>query len=304
MTRPCKLTKPQEAKIRQYVDTQRKLAAGVTAQMIKGRFNLDVSLRTIQRLLHKFGLKSRYRRRSADGGNTDTMARFAWAKKMKNMNWNRVLLWLDAKYFKMPMGEHTPLRSVKVWRKVGEAYKKWAVRGTAGMKAPGVHVLAGFGPGKNKDGRMIFTTTYKKMNGENATAMLTRTIMPALKRHYGKKRSYLVMMDGEPSFRGGQFESALKKYKVKKLDFCPRSGDKAPMENVWSKKTKEVNAKVMASKKWRNGVKDTVANKAEWSRFVQKIVKKSDKPHLRKLIDTMGDRVTSLIKNRGGPIRW
>jgi len=71
------------------------------------------------------GLRS-YRRRVAACANPgDTEERYAWAKAHLNFNWRTISLFMDCKFFRMPL-PHLLVRSQRVWRRAGEALQQWA----------------------------------------------------------------------------------------------------------------------------------------------------------------------------------
>ena len=193
----------------------------------------------------------------------------------------------------------TQLRSIRVWRKAGEALATWAVRSTRALKAPGCHVMAGFGAGK-----LIFASTYKKFNQATAIRILKRSVYPALKRVYPLKRRFIVMMDGDPAFRAHLFLAALKDLKITKFTVPPRSGDLAPMENVWAHVVKDLAKVVMRTRRWAKGAKNNAKNRRDWQKLVLRTVRKRSSATLRKLVAGMPRRVLAVIQNRGGPTRW
>ena len=215
-----------------------------------------------------------------------------------NYNFNKVDAWIDAKFWKMPLPQGCT-RSKRVWLKPGERLMKWAVKNNPAYKAPGAHILAGFG-----NGRMLFVKQYVRMNATTAAKMFKKAIAPALRRAYPNKTRFLVMMDGEPSFRSMLVKQTLADLKIKKFEVPPRSGDTAPMETVWADRTKARDSFVMNSPAWSKGKRNTKANKAQWAKDVTKVIWKAKRTFLTKLVDGMKKRAAALVKNKGGPIRW
>jgi hypothetical protein len=72
----------------------------------------------------------------------DAAVRLQWGRKSRKIKWGTIDLHLDAKFFKLPLiSTAGKLRSLRVWVKNGELLRTWAVKGSKGMKAPGVDLL-------------------------------------------------------------------------------------------------------------------------------------------------------------------
>ena len=270
--------------------------------MIK-KFGLQgkVNVRTVQRCIRKIGFVSKYRKEKPGHNSMDVKDRLKWAKGHRNCRFGKIDLYMDAKFFKMPLTIGCT-RSRRVWVKhgKGEQLRSWAVKGAKAFKAPGAHILAGFS-GK---GRVLFAQSYLKMNKRTAADMFTRIIKPALRREYPNKPKHTVQMDGEPSFNLG---TTLRELGIKKFEIPPRSGDLAIMETKWARDSKILEDKVMKHKTWKKGAKHTKAARASWVKFVRNTVKKNcpkDKAFYQALIKSQAKRVSAVIKNRGGPTRW
>jgi len=167
------------------------------------------------------------------------------------------------------------------------------------MKAPGVHVFAGFNRMK-----VIFARKYKTMNGAVAARILKNTITPALKLANPHRVRFLLQMDGAPEFRTHVFQAAMKACGMSKFGIPPRSGDLAPIETMWAQVVKDLNKIVMKSRRWKNGAKNNKANRAAWAKLVMKTVRKRPAQTLLALSRSMAKRVAAVIANRGGPTRW
>jgi hypothetical protein len=303
MGRPSVLTLLQLSLLRSFVMKHRKDPGGVTAAGCRRALGLGhACIRTIQRAIVKTtGLKSFMRRVKACANPADARSRLAWAKGHVGYPFRKIHMWMDAKFFRMPL-VCTQVRSTRVWRYFREGLHEWAVRASRTLKSPGVHVLAGISLAKG--GRVLFAKVYTKMNSQTAVRMLTSAIHPALKRNFPTRRTFTIQMDGEPAFRSARFEGEMSRRHLRKFRIPPRSGDLAPIENAWGLVIKMLEKIITTTRKWRRGVKNNEHNRRAWSQLVVKTIKKLPAKTITNIIKSMPQRVAEVIDNRGGPTRW
>jgi hypothetical protein len=144
MGRRLALDAAMRAKLRQFVERHRKRPGGVTAEMCVRVLKLPIHPRSAQRYINRFcGVKSKLRVAKTGGSSVqDAAVRLQWGRKSRKIKWGTIDLHLDAKFFKLPLSSTGgKLRSLRVWVKNGELLRTWAVKGSKGMKAPGVDLL-------------------------------------------------------------------------------------------------------------------------------------------------------------------
>ncbi len=138
-----------------------------------------------------------------------------------------------------------------------------------------------------------------------------RSLFPALRRTFPRKRNFSVQQDGDKSLNACTVRSALHSLGVhfwereRGEDPPGDSGDLWPMETVWAWSQRRLIKKIQSSRKWRKGVKKksaTVKQLREWAEFCMRVVKSTKHSSIRALIDGMPKRFDHCIALKGGPI--
>lgn len=257
---------------------------------------LSCSPRCLQRLLKAEGFRYRRRARKCAMVRSDHQSRLEWALAYEEYNFNKVKLFGDAKFFRMPLAVGGGARTASVWVRPGEAHECWAV-GAPRSTAPGAKVFASI---FRKNGAYaVSAESYARMSSETATTLLQHALSRA-----GARAGAVIQLDNDPSFRSAAFRSWLAGRRMSAMPFPARSPDLAIVETLWAQIVRRLERACMRSAVWRRGVSNTAANRDMWRRYVLRICRTHRPAYLRSLVRSLPRRVRRVIVKRGGPTRW
>jgi transposase len=301
--RPRKLNKTDMANIRKLRESLKKQGRDPVSSFILLKLGLNraqrgkrkVSQRSVQRAIGADGDKYLHRKKKGTLTKADMKVRETWGVEAENTDWAEVDLWVDCHKCSMPLPT-TPLRSGMSWRKPSEGNESWAVKGHPKFIAPGSKLFGGFGGGK-----LLFLKSYEKFNKVSCTGIFKKTIIPALRRKYGDRR-YLVMCDGDGTFRSKMFEQYCDEAGIDLIDWPPYSGDLAPMENVWAEGDRRLVLKIGANKTWRSGKKVNKANLKAWDKTVHATFRQIPSSFYDAAVNGMEARVADMVQRKGGRV--
>ena len=224
---------------------------------------------------------------------------------------------MDQLFVPIPL-RHTVPRSKKAWMDVKQRHLPHAVQASSKMKAPGAHVLAGFGARKGV-GKLLFCAPYTKLTGERVKEIYTRSLVPSLKRFYPGVSKFSVQQDGDKSLNATVVRTAMRDRGVtfwqrgggRQLEPPANSGDLWPMETAWADARLRLKKKVWASKRWCKGVRGkpgtqgkhaTQAELRAWVSFVVSTIKAAKPSFLARLAKGMPARIAQCIARKGAAI--
>ena len=223
----------------------------------------------------------------------------------------KIDLWIDQWWQAVPL-EHKLPRSPKLWRLDSDKLKRWAVKPNPKFKGPGCRLLGGFSANGPRPAKMIFATPYTRLNQHTALTMWKKIIMPALKKHYPGRATFLVQQDGDRSLNANAVVNALSEMGVTIAFRGGASGPQAParmcefwpVETVWANRSTAVRKMVQKSKKWSKGFAGTVKKRTlkSWEAAVLGVVRRVGSSFLQALHDGMPKRLKRLLDAKGGPI--
>lgn len=224
----------------------------------------------------------------------------------------KIDLWIDQWFKAIPL-QHTVPKSDQVWRLDKDKLKRWAVKPNPKFKAPGCKLLGGFSKGAGgRPATLIFCTPYKRLNQTSALSLWKRIILPALKKHYPGRQTFLVQQDGDGALNANAVRDALSAVGVTVAFRGGSTGPQAPArfcdfwpcETLWANRRVAVRKMIQKSKKWRKGV-GVSARKLQlkaWENSVLGVVRRAKGTFLQSLHDGMPKRLKQLRDAKGGPI--
>ena len=239
----------------------------ITVAMLKRRCRLKVCTKVLSNALHARGYWFSKLRKKQILTPDDVKARFAWAKKYQNKPcawWLKTIhVHLDNKHFKVATtaGGRKQLAKCRVrgvYRTIGKSLRPGHVQPHPKLRlntgAKGILKMGGVGDGKV----LVWHTIQGEWSGAAAEEAYTTIVSPALQKHYGRKTTFNILEDNDPtgnrSKRGVQ---AKKDNKLKVFEIPKRSPDLNVLDYaVWSEVEKRMRR---AERKMMTGKKETRA---------------------------------------------
>jgi len=310
--RPKCLGKGQVKKVIKLLDAENKKGFEPNAPYIRRRLRLSCSDQSVRRTIKKHKYKFKARIPKSTTCKLDRLVRKKFAAKCTPAMLKKIDLWIDQWSHAIPL-MHTVPKSEKVWRKDKDKLKVWAVKPNPKFRAPTAKLLGGFSKGvANRPAKLIFCTPYKRMSQTEALRIWKKVIMPALKKHYPNKRTFLVQQDGEGALNAAAVREQLSAMGVTVAFRGGNTGPQAPArfcdfwpcETIWANRKKAVRKTIQKSRKWSRGVgvSATEPEKRAWSKTVLGVVRRVKRPFLQSLHDGMPKRLRKLRDAKGGPI--
>lgn len=263
---------------------QTKLKSNISSSEIKDQLNLTVCTKTIRRRLHEKGLSSRVSIKKPMITLKNKKKRFDFAKKYVDMPlsfWKKVV-WSDESKFEL-VGKKKRRR---VWRKVGEALldrhtTKTVKFGGGSIMVWGCFSWSGVGNLHKIDGIM---------DARHYIRILS-TNLPQSVEKMGIADQYIFQQDNDPKHTAGVTKQYFERKTINVLEWPPQSADLNPIENLWA----ALDSKVPPS------------GRTSQQTFYESLLAAWHelKPDLlNKLVESMNQRLSAVIKARGGNTKY
>lgn len=263
---------------------QTKVKSNISSSEIKDQLNLNVSTKTIRRRLHEKGLSSRVSIKKPMITLKNKKKRLEFAKKYVDMPlsfWKKVV-WSDESKFEL-VGKKTRRR---VWRKVGEALldrhtTKTVKFGGGSIMVWGCFSWSGVGNLHKIDGIM---------DARHYIRILSRNLPQSVQK-MGIANQYIFQQDNDPKHTAGITKRYFDSKSINVLEWPPQSADLNPIENLWA----ALDSKVPPSGRTNREI------------FFESLLKawRELKPDLlNKLVESMNQRLSAVIKAHGGNTKY
>ena len=255
---------------------------------------LNCSLTTARRILHNNGIRGYIAAKKPFVSEKHAKDRVAWCEKNRNKDlyfWRRVIFSDETT---VEIGKQS--RQVKVWRHIGERYNTECLTST--FKSGRESVMAwGCFAGEIK-GPLIFCDEYKekkeKITAKTYIKILESNLLPFLTVSHDLLASNpIFQQDNAPIHNAKVTKKWFKERNIEIMDWPASSPDLNPIENVW----KLMKDNIQKHENFPRTVNELkIALKEEWSDF--------DMSVLRRVADSMPQRIEAVLEAKGGPINY
>ena len=218
-----------------------------------------------------------------------------WAEYSESWWVDDIHAYIDSKNFVVAKGErdkllmraskiHHHLRTPSEGSKPGFVLPK---KGRMLLGVPSVIITAAVA----KDGIIFWHETEGRWNGESA-ALMYQDLGKALRRHYGNKRKFRVVEDGDPKgFQSKKGKDAKKEEKIESWLLSPHSPSMMPLDySIWD----EIERRTLA-KRGRNN--ETAAS---YKKRLLITAKRLPKTYVKKTIRKMKGNIAAIVAAKGG----
>ncbi|PIC13683.1 hypothetical protein B9Z55_027551 [Caenorhabditis nigoni] len=253
----------------------------LSSTQIKTQLKLDVSSKTVRRVIKKSRFIRRYKMRRAPFLSAEhRQKREQFARAHINTDWSKII-WSDEKKFNLdgPDGYRY------YWHDIRKEKMYLEQRSFKGGR--GVMVWACFG----SKGRIQLNFTPPRINSDIYKFIMRRSLLPYIKRH--RRDNLLYQQDNASSHKSRSTMRWFQKKHISLLDWPAHSPDLNPQENVWGH---------MVRKIYQNGRRYT--NQDQLKKAILEAWKTVDQSLVDNLVLSMDDRMFKVIQNRGGPIDY
>ena len=161
----------------------------------------------------------------------------------------------------------------------------------SGGKVP--HFIVAIACGK---GIILCEQYHRRINGEMFVEFITEHFDDTFEKS-ANPRGKLFLQDGDPSQNSKKAKVSWDKVEARKFDIPPRSPDINPIENVFNFVKAELHAQAL---------RDSIAqeNFQQFSSRVKQTLESIPIDYIDKTIDSMGKRLSMIIKRRGRRIKY
>lgn len=253
----------------------------LTAPELCGKWQKEgvvASLSTVKNRLRAAGLHGRVSRKIPLLTPTHKQKRLAWALKYRNWtvdDWAKVLF-SDEKIFRTFNQGRTFIRR-KVKEELPDSYQRRCVAHGAKLMVWASISVNGPGPSRVVDGNL---------NGEQYVQILGETMFPAAAATV-QSDSWIFQQDNAPSHTSKKATTWFKKNGVQVLDWPPNSPDLNPIENVWAIVQHRM-------------LKSSPSTPEELHHLFDQEFNALSPEVLRSVIDSLPERIETVIKKEGG----
>ena len=153
-----------------------------------------------------------------------------------------------------------------------------------------VKILAGI----SGDRVLVWEDIGKKWNGEKAAEMYRGPIIKALRKARGKKRSFLIAEDNDPSgYKSSKGMAAKREVNIKTVPWPRYSPDLNPLDfSLWANVSKRMQD---AAPKGRESV-------GAWKKRLRRTALRTPKAEIRKMVARIRSKAKEIYDNKGGDI--
>lgn len=277
----------------------------VTLDQLVRRSRLKVCKKVVANALHDRGYKFRDMRQKPILTPADVQERFKWAKKYKNKPsawWLKTVhVHLDNHVFKVATtsaGRKLLAKRVVrgVYRQKGKSLRSGHVKPHAkqhlSLGAKGILKAGGIGGGKV----LVWHTVQGAWSGDQAAALYTDVVRPALEKQYPQKRKFCILEDNDPT--GNQSNKGLQAKRESKLEVLhipKRSPDLNVMDfAVWSEIERRMRQQ---EKKWPASKRET---REAFELRLNRTAKNLPEAFINKSISDLKRRSERLFEAKGG----
>ena len=245
----------------------------------------NISARTIRRRLLNAGLAARCPRKKPLLTKNMTLAKLKWAKDHRDWTveqW-RSVIFSDESKFNM----HGSDGKTYVRRRPGESFAQECLKRT--VKHPQGQMVWGYISSRGVGRLHMVTGTVNK---DVYIGILESKLMHTVTDHFGSARDCVFQDDSAPCHRAKEVRKFLASAGINQLSWPGNSPDLNPIENCW----KVMGNKIAAIKP---------KNKRELQEAIVRVWHHElDLTYIRRLIDSMPDRIAAVIKAKGESTKY
>jgi transposase len=275
----CTTTR-QDRLIIQHMERNPRLSVPKLEAELKTNYQLEVSKTTIRKRLNKAGYHGRRPSKKPWLSTRNVRRRLEWARA--HVNWTvdqwKTVLWSDETKVNLFGSDGIN----KIWRKRGERLRKKNLLPTVKHGGGSIMVWGCF----NWKGVGNIHVIPGIMTKEVYLDLLENNLMSS-KRKLRLQNNFIFQQDGDPKHTAKIVSEWFTKNRIKKLDWPAQSPDMNPIEHLWTIIKRKVRERAPT-------------NKTELEKVLREEWELLDKDTMKKLVESMPQRVAEVIKARGG----
>ena len=277
----------------------------ITCAMIRRRCRLKICERVLSNALHARGYWFRGLRKKMILTPDDVKQRYDWSKQYRNKpkSWwlKRVQIHLDNHHFKVATTAKS--RSLLAKRRVRGVYRKKQKSLRSGHVKPdpklrlntgtkGILKMGGVGGGRV----LVWHTVQGTWSGATAASAYKDVVLPALKKHYKGRKSFVILEDNDPTGNLSKVAVAVKREtKMVRLEIPKRSPDLNVLDfAIWSEVER------LMRKQERNMKKGRRETRAEFEKRLDKTAFGLPESFINDSIGDLKRRCNKLYAVKGG----
>jgi len=286
--------RPRKLNERDERECVRKIARGEcsTAIAIKKKLriddNIDISVRTVRRTLHKHGLVARVKKKKPLLTKKHRQKRLDFAKKHQSWtveDWSKVI-WSDESKFQLFGSDGRQY----CWKRPNEPLKPAHVQPTVKFGGGRIFVWGCM----TWKGIGWMCRINSKLNAQLYVEILEDDLDKTLDYYDLDVKDIIFMQDNDPKHKAKRTLRWFRQTGLNVLDWPPQSPDLNPIEHVWNEMDRRLH---------RSEVE--IRNKDQLWELAEKIWGELEVEYCQRLISTMPERINDVIKARGGGYtRW
>ena len=285
--RPPTVNEPTQRRIVNLITSRRCSSAVEVRNRLQERENLDISTPTIRRILRNNGLVSRVKRKMPYLSERHKKQRYGFAKKYESWtieDWSKVI-WSDESKFQIFGSDGKQY----YWKYPGEPLKDHHIKPTMKFGGGSIMIWGCF----TSRGVGSYCRIEGKMNAELYQQILGKNLMDTIRAHKFAVTNIIFQQDGDPKHTATSTKRWLRRNRVKVLDWPPQSPDLNPIEHLWN----EVDRRL-------RHLPGQISSREDLWNKIQQIWQEIDIDTCTNLIHSMPERISDVIKARGGYTRW
>ena len=282
--RQRKTTAHLDRVIQREIKTNRRKSALTVKTELQTELNITVSESTIRRRAHEIGLYGRVagKKPLVTKANRGKRVRYARKHQEKPLGfWNSVL-WSDESKFNLFGSDG----KVMVWRTPKEEYNSTCTvptvkHGGGNVKCWGCFSASGVGD-------LVFING--NMTGKMYCTILDNKLLQSVEK-LKMDNEWTLQRDNDSKHRAAIVNNWLKRNEIKRLEWLSFSSDLNPIEHLWDRIERRMK-------------KEPPKNEKELKESLTRVRKGVEKEVLKKLVDSVPNRLNEVIRMKGGPTRY
>lgn len=282
--RPNKLNASNERFLVKEIKRNPRVTGPELVTMLRTTTGTEVSSATIKRAIKKHGYRSCIARNKPYISKKNKQKRLNFAKSHEAKGqefWNRVIFTDESKF-----NLHQSDGKIRIFRQRNTALQERNLKGT--VKHGGGSVMVWGCMSANGVGNLVVIDGI--MTAKKYIDLLKANLNPSLEK-MGMEDNYIFTQDNDPKHKAMDTRLYLLYNTKQYLETPPQSPDINPIENLWAHLDAKIRERTINTK--RDLI---IALKEEWEKISTEITKR--------LVDSMPNRLASILNNKGGPTKY